>query len=171
MAETPPITYFLQGHAAAEAGQPESANPLLFDAWPFQAWLAGHRFYAEYASARVLQHDSPLERVDVTPHEQGRVAHGKGRPLEACPYEPQSHDWRMWRCGWVERLNELTTEDSGEQHANCGARRLAVIIYAIISVIIYAAIVWAFVALPSARNTGYKACVSKAGNTWVTCKR
>lgn len=162
-----PIGYFLQGHASAEAGQPETANPLLFDAWPHQAWLAGHRFYVEYASARVMEHDGPLERVDVAPREQGRIAQGKGRPLEACPYEPESQDYRRWRLGWLERFNETTSSwdsaDADEWDRNCSARRWACFSYLAFLAIVVAGIVWAYMA--------NRSTPTKASRALIECQR
>lgn len=95
-----PLQYFMEGFNAADQGLPASACPLLFNAWPRQAWLEGHTFFSEYAMTNHFDTGEPLERVDITPEEQGYNAHAKGSSIADCPYDPDSQDWRNWRLGW-----------------------------------------------------------------------
>lgn len=92
--------YFNQGHTAFQAGLPESACPLLFDAPPRKIWLCGWQFgYLE--SLPDVGPDVPLERVEVHPYEQGQNAHKKGIAYKDCPYDKDSWIGGMWRRGWT----------------------------------------------------------------------
>lgn len=46
------LEYFSDGHEAAAKGLPETACPLLFRAWPRDAWLKGHAFQREFKHAK-----------------------------------------------------------------------------------------------------------------------
>lgn len=99
-----PIQYFRDGYNAAERGEPEGACPLLWDAWPRQAWLEGFGFYGRMV-AKVLDPsaEAELKRVYKSPFEQGEVAFLRGRPPEACPYGPDSLDYASWQLGYTTR--------------------------------------------------------------------
>jgi len=104
MTMTTPIHYFMQGYNAAVDDLPAEACPLLFEAWPREAWLAGHAFYTTTwpkVLAAELGEPAELKRVDKSPYEQGRVAALRGYSLAACPYGDLSPTERdLWATGW-----------------------------------------------------------------------
>lgn len=100
-----PYQYWVKGFSAANNGLPEDACPLLFAAWPRDAWLAGHRFQVEYRHVNVRDDKEPLERINKTPFDQGKVAAIKGIAFGDCPYD-QGTDQTAWQAGWISQQDK-----------------------------------------------------------------
>lgn len=159
-----PREYWLDGFTAAEQGLPETACPLLFKAWPRDAWMKGYAFYCEFSQARLRHEPEVLQRVNKTPFDQGIVAFDKEIDRADCPYDIFSKDGIAWIEGW----------DFAEHH-NEDQLSAAVGLYNALKVTLIAAVIcgllWALYHSPSAWQSGYKACTSADGKTLVTCKR
>ena len=139
-----PIDYLNQGRQAREDGLSLTACPLRFKAWPYQAWCLGwHLGEIEANVASGAAEAEPLVDNVKTPRQQGQVAYAKGLLIDACPYDPDSHDWHVWRGGWFDADDNAKHADFD---ANCGARRLACAIYFGGGAVIIAAVaMWAFI--------------------------
>lgn len=94
-----PIDYFTDGYQAAEQGLPVTANPLLWKAWPYEAWGEGWGFFNIYSQLINIENE-PLERIDKSPHEQGKIAAMKGIAMADCPYG-EGTDRTAWQNGWL----------------------------------------------------------------------
>lgn len=96
-----PDSYFLDGYQAASRDLPASSCPLLFNAWPREAWIKGHRFYGQFVLKQREPEPAKLERVPSNVWEQGANANRKGISIDDCPYEPGSGDSMIWQAGWI----------------------------------------------------------------------
>ncbi len=91
------LEYFSDGYEAAVKGLPATACPLLFKAWPRDAWLKGHAFRIEFKDAR---EPKQLQRAEKPPFVQGVVAHANGIVRNDCPYGVSTEAGEEWLAGW-----------------------------------------------------------------------
>ena len=91
------LEYFSDGYEAAAKGLPEKACPLLFSAWPRDAWLKGHAFQQEFRHAK---EPKELVRVGKSPFMQGLVAYNNGIDRADCPYGVDTDEGQQWLEGW-----------------------------------------------------------------------
>ena len=131
-----PINYFSDGYEAAQRDLPTSSCPLLFMAWPRDAWLAGHAFYGQFTLKQREPEPAYLDRAPLNVWDQGANAYKRGIAIEDCPYDPTSGDGMIWQAGWVSETPHPL------KHAGKWTRRLEV---AIIAAVCIAGLLWAFV--------------------------
>lgn len=125
--------YFEQGYLARLNNLPITACPLLFKAWPYNAWRLGWQYSDLKINVRdgnVEEHD--LERVEKTPFEQGGIAHKNGVAYADCPYGP-GEDRVQWLAGWLAELPPPEDKPAEEPTS-----RLRYVILAVI-------LMWAFI--------------------------